>query len=88
MVNVPKQHANTQKGAGERSVKGGGLDGGGKAVAATVVAECNFFSLVLDTLRRLMYRIFMPHAVRKCCIRQKDTKSDMCGNLAQFLRGA
>ena len=64
MVGVAKEHAHMQKGAGE----GGGGEGGGwtvgrKAVAATVVAECNFFSLVRDTPRRLMYRIFMPRPV-------------------------
>ena len=63
MVGVAKEQADTQKGAGERSGKGGGLDGGDKAVAATVVAECNFFSLVRDTPRRLMYRVFMPRPV-------------------------
>ena len=77
-----------KRGGGEERWKGVGRGGGRKAVAATVVAECNFFSLVLDTPRRLMYHIFMPRAVRKCCIRQKDTKSDMCSNLVQFLRGA
>ena len=88
MVGVAKEQADTQKGAGEGSGKGGGGTVGRKAVAATVVAECNFFSLVRDTPRRLMYRTFMPHPVRKSYIRQKDTKSDMCRNLVRFLRGA
>ena len=42
MVGVAKEHADTQKGAGERSGKGGGLGGGRKAVTVTVRAECNF----------------------------------------------
>ena len=66
MVGVAKEHAHImQKGAGEGGGggKGGGWTVGRKAVAATVVAECNFFSLVGDTPRRLMYHTFMPHAV-------------------------
>ena len=63
MVGVAKEQADTQKGAGERSGKGGGGTVGRKAVAATVGAECNFFSLVLDTPRRLMYHTFMPQLV-------------------------
>ena len=88
MVGVAKEHADTQKGAGERSGKGGGLGGGRRAVTVTVRAECNLFSLVIDTPCRLMYRTFMPRPVRKSYIRQKDTKSDMCRNLVRFLRGA
>ena len=63
MVGVAKEQADTQKGAGEGSGKGGGGTVGRKAVAATVVAQCNFFSLVGDTPRRLMYHIFMPRPV-------------------------
>ena len=36
IVGLAKEHADTQKGAGERSGKGGGLGGGRRAVTVTV----------------------------------------------------